>query len=118
MSTTRIPPILEPYTRLPRAGELVLLTNVLGAGTNWLVSQFLCAALAEKPRDEGTRGSGGIGDEEKEEETAVVLVSWMRDLEFWRGEGRKAWVSFMVLIPCLRLLCQEMCNVEGLLPKR
>ncbi|KAF2488897.1 hypothetical protein BU16DRAFT_553652 [Lophium mytilinum] len=97
MSTSRIPPILEQYTRAPSAGELVLLTNVLGAGTNWLISQFLCGALAEDPRRRagGAAALGGghetdAGEEEKGE-TAVLLVSWMRDLEFWTAEGRKAW---------------------------
>ncbi|KAF2805226.1 uncharacterized protein BDZ99DRAFT_574825 [Mytilinidion resinicola] len=97
MSTSRIPPILEQYTRAPQAGELVLLTNVLGAGTNWLISQFLCSTLAEDPRrriaGDDAFGSGHEigGTEEEKEETAVLLVSWMRDLAFWTAEGRKAW---------------------------
>ncbi|OCL03510.1 hypothetical protein AOQ84DRAFT_227285, partial [Glonium stellatum] len=97
MPPSRIPPLLQPYTRFPTKDSLTLLTSVLGASTNWLIIRFLCGAFedARAIRDGGD-GIGGLGDgssggsKEEEGETAVVLVSWMRDWEFWRTEGRKA----------------------------
>ena len=105
MPPSRIPPLLQPYTRLPTKDSLTLLTGVLGASTNWLVIRFLCGALssAHATKDDGD-GVGRLGDEfsgaSEEGESAVVLVSWMRDWEFWRAEGRKAGVSssFAILL--------------------
>ncbi len=75
--TTRIPPLLEPYTYLPPPESLVLLTSVLGASTNWLVLRFLYDALSPNR------------DSAAESETAVVLVSFMRDFDFWRDGARR-----------------------------
>ena len=36
---------------------------------------------------------GSAGDRRRKGEVAVVLVSWMRDVDFWRTEGMKAVVS-------------------------
>ncbi|CAG9995851.1 unnamed protein product [Clonostachys byssicola] len=71
---TRIPPLLEPYLALPDEASLILLTNVLGATSNWLVLRYLYSIL--KNQDDG-------------ENAGVVLVSFMRDSTFWReGAGR------------------------------
>ncbi|KAF1982832.1 hypothetical protein K402DRAFT_457022 [Aulographum hederae CBS 113979] len=104
MPSSRIPPLLEPYVYPPK-DSLYLLTGVLNATTNWLVLRYLCAALhdggAQNSRrgvkseenagdaipEPGGRGTLGDGDGEK---TAVVLVSWMRDFDFWRVEARRA----------------------------
>ena len=106
MPPSRIPPLLQPYTRLPTKDSLILLTSVLGASTNWLVIRFLCGALSSAhATKDGGDGVGRLSDEfsgarEGEGESAVVLVSWMRDWEFWRTEGRKAGVSgsFAILL--------------------
>lgn len=96
MPPSRTPLLLQPYTRLPTKDSLILLTSVLGASTNWLVIRFLCGALSSAhATKDGGDGVGRLGDEfsgarEEEGESAVVLVSWMRDWEFWRAEGRKA----------------------------
>ncbi|KAF2823300.1 hypothetical protein CC86DRAFT_447718 [Ophiobolus disseminans] len=73
--STRIPPLLQPYVHLPRNDSLLLLTSTLGATANWLLIRVLCDAL-NNPED------GGDGHN-------VVLVSWMREYEFWRQEARK-----------------------------
>ncbi|KAK2734287.1 hypothetical protein FQN55_002835 [Onygenales sp. PD_40] len=78
-------PLLAPYTNplsptAPR-GALTLLTSVLGATGNWVVVRVLCDALA------GGGGEGmGMGGDRK---VVVVLVSFLRGWEFWRGEGRR-----------------------------
>ncbi|KAF1995780.1 hypothetical protein P154DRAFT_526046 [Amniculicola lignicola CBS 123094] len=74
--STRIPPLLQPYTKFPSSDSIFLLTSVLGASANWLIIRFLCEAWQK--------------NEGEEEGFNVVLVSWMRDWEFWKGEGRKA----------------------------
>ncbi|KAJ9641491.1 hypothetical protein H2199_005461 [Coniosporium tulheliwenetii] len=105
MPPSRIPPSLQPYTSLPAESSLYLLTSVLGASTNWLVVRLLCGALAENNAGSSRRsargaedgdigglsshGSGTTGQDE-EGEVAVVLVSWMRDWEFWKSESRRA----------------------------
>ncbi|KAF1841624.1 uncharacterized protein K460DRAFT_409082 [Cucurbitaria berberidis CBS 394.84] len=76
--STRIPPLLQPSINLPRDDSLLLLTSTLGASANWLIIRFLCNALS----DSSTRDGG-------EEGPNVVLVSWMREYEFWKQEARK-----------------------------
>lgn len=72
--SSRIPPLLEPYLALPPEASLILLTSVLGAGSNWLVLRYLYSYL---------RGPGSAADEAKGG-TGVVLVSFLRDGAFWR----------------------------------
>ena len=76
--STRIPPLLQPSIHLPRDGSLLLLTSTLGASANWLIIRFLCDALSySNTQDDGEHGPN------------VVLVSWMREYEFWKQEARK-----------------------------
>ncbi|KAI9703304.1 MAG: hypothetical protein M1836_007870 [Candelina mexicana] len=75
--STRIPPLLEPYIHFPQSGTLILLTSVLGASTNWLVLRFLYNVLS------ASRDSAAVGD------IVVILVSFMRDLEFWKDGARR-----------------------------
>ncbi|KAG6005718.1 hypothetical protein E4U21_007734 [Claviceps maximensis] len=42
---TPLPPLLEPYLAYPPQNSLVLLTNVLGASSNWLVLRWVYALL-------------------------------------------------------------------------
>ncbi|KZM19680.1 uncharacterized protein EKO05_0004323 [Ascochyta rabiei] len=77
-SSSRIPPLLQPYVKLPREDSLLLLTSTLGASANWLLIRFLCDALSNNNHDGGA-----------DEGHNVVLASWMRDYEFWKQEARK-----------------------------
>lgn len=96
--STRIPHLLIPYLNLPPS-SLTLLTSVLGATTNWLLLRYLAYHLAPRiADDEGTlhglrraaRDDGeGVEGQEKGRgqgggDTAVVLVSFMRDYAFWK----------------------------------
>lgn len=105
----RIPPLLEPYIRLPPEASLILLTGVLDATPNWLTVRYLSGFLGDKQRHGGTRagqstagtnvgydgneGDGAVNQEDEQQGTAVVLVSWMRDWEFWKAEARRGAVS-------------------------
>ena len=75
--STRIPSLLEPYLSLPPEASLILLTSVLGASSNWLVIRFIYSAL------QGQDASPEQGD------TKVLLVSFMRDLNFWKENARR-----------------------------
>ena len=75
--STRIPPLLQPHVNLPRDDSLLLLTSTLGASANWLLTRFLCDALSNTARGGGEEGHD------------VVLVSWLREYEFWKQEARK-----------------------------
>ncbi|KAL7796497.1 hypothetical protein V8C37DRAFT_371911 [Trichoderma ceciliae] len=66
--SSKIPPLLEPYLGLPEEASLIILTNVLGASSNWLILRYLYSILQQG------RGT----------DSGVVLVSFMRDLAFWR----------------------------------
>lgn len=76
--TSRIPPLLHPFVRTPKNESLVLLTSTLDASANWLLTRFLCDALGSGQKDNDHGGAKN-----------VVLVSWMREYEFWRQEARK-----------------------------
>lgn len=78
--SSRIPPLLEPYLSLPPEASLILLTSVLGASTNWLVLRFLHSILI------GPEVTPEIGFED---EPKVLLVSFMRDLVFWKENARR-----------------------------
>lgn len=84
MSTSRIPHLLAPYLTLPPEASLILLTSVLGASANWLVLRFLHNAL-----------SNDAADPEPEIETKVLLVSFLRDLAFWK-DGARRLVNFIL----------------------
>lgn len=88
MSTSsRIPPLLQPHVNLPEDDSILLVTSTLGASANWLIVRFLCEAFG---RDSATKSvqDGGATESEKED-VGVVLVSFMRDWDFWRSEARK-----------------------------
>ncbi|KAK5136143.1 hypothetical protein LTR08_003980 [Meristemomyces frigidus] len=76
----RIPTALEPYLRLPPEASLILLTGTLGCNANWLTARFVGSLLA--PITGPSEGRDG-------RETAIVLVSWMRDATFWKSEARR-----------------------------
>ncbi|KAH7317650.1 hypothetical protein BKA65DRAFT_599659 [Rhexocercosporidium sp. MPI-PUGE-AT-0058] len=78
--SSRIPPLLEPYLALPPEASLVLLTSVLGASSNWLVLRFLHGALI---------GSEVSSEVASEDEPKVLLVSFVRDLAFWKENARR-----------------------------
>jgi len=80
MSTrNRTPPLLEPYLRLPPSGSQLLLTGVLDSTPNWLVTRLLRSAFAPCSESESP----------EEKDVTVVLVSWLRDYEFWKNEVRR-----------------------------
>src|SRR5690242_6512048 len=76
--STRIPPLLQPHLQLPREDSLLLLTSTLGATANWLIVRYLANALSNNSQQGGD-----------DEGHNVVLVSWMREYEFWKQEARK-----------------------------
>ena len=94
MSSSRLPPLLRPYVH-PSALSLTLLTSVLGATANWLILRFLFAALNP------VSGTPGTDDDASIHESRIVLVSFLRDWEFWRTEGRRAVGAHAQ--PCLSL---------------
>ncbi|KAK6003094.1 hypothetical protein QM012_000939 [Aureobasidium pullulans] len=80
MSTrNRTPPLLEPYLRLPSEGSQLLLTGVLDSSPQWLVTRLLRSASTPSSETESP----------EEQDVTVVLVSWLRDFEFWKSEARR-----------------------------
>ena len=75
-----IPPLLSNHFALPPESSLTLLTSVLGASSNWLVTRFLCTALTSpKAPDAISASDTGV---------KIIFVSWLRDWPFWK-EGAK-----------------------------
>ncbi|SPO03782.1 uncharacterized protein DNG_06465 [Cephalotrichum gorgonifer] len=82
--SSRTPHLIAPYLPLPPS-TLTLLTSVLGATTNWLLLRYLVHHLAPRiAGDDGEEPHGREGGEDGEGDTAVVLVSFMRDYAFWK----------------------------------
>ena len=86
-------PLLIPDLVLPPT-SLLLLTSVLAASSSWLVLQLVSSALSPRstifaPLSYQGDGVGSKGVTGKEEGVKVVLVSFLRDWEFWRAEGRR-----------------------------
>ena len=84
--SNRITPLLAPYLSNPPPTSLVLLTSVLGASTNWLVLRFIFAGLSNEAIERSRRSEGS---NEHEDDLSVVLVSFLRDWDFWREGGRR-----------------------------
>lgn len=83
MTSPRVPQLLEPYLSLPSPASLTLITAVLGATHNWLIARVLAVTLESGDRRENDDGEyNGM-------ETAAVLVSFMRDREFWKFEASR-----------------------------
>lgn len=77
----RIPPSLEPYLKLPPEASLILLASTLGCNATWLTALFVGSTLAANtPPNASDNGEG---------RTSMVLVSWMRDLTFWKDMIRR-----------------------------
>ncbi|KAK0633691.1 hypothetical protein B0T14DRAFT_533851 [Immersiella caudata] len=86
MSRT-LPHHLEPYLALPDEAALVVLTGILGASTNWLVLRYLYSFLKAPATLPARQQPTGLG--EKDKEVSVLLVSFLRDFNFWKeGAGR------------------------------
>jgi elongator complex protein 6 len=84
--SSRIPPLLQPYTRLPKDESILLVTSTLGASANWLIIQFLCESLSNSII-KNTQDEEAL--HEDTENISAILVSWMRDWDFWKSEARK-----------------------------
>ena len=83
-SSSAIPTLLAPYLFGNATASLTLLTSTLGATTNWLVLRFIHVALQRNK----------LGDDVQDSETSrIVLVSWLRDVNFWKDGGRKLGVD-------------------------
>jgi elongator complex protein 6 len=89
MSTTRIPPRLEPYVRTPPKGSLTLLTSVLGASANWLVLRFIYTALTTPHAAIDSNTTATKGDNNGGNEYTVLLTSFLRDKSFWVEGARR-----------------------------
>ncbi|EEH41886.2 hypothetical protein PAAG_03807 [Paracoccidioides lutzii Pb01] len=84
-------PLLAPYTASPfPAQSLTLITSVLGATSNWLVLRILHDALLNSGNGVCEDEPGfDTGREARRGKRRVVLVSFIRGWEFWRGEARR-----------------------------
>jgi len=100
--TSRIPSTLSPYITVPPRDSLTLVTSVLGASANWVIHRYLFAALDDGKSKRSVRSAryllGDEGAQQQQnspapEDFAVILVSWMRDWDFWKTEARRAVVS-------------------------
>ncbi|KFY10079.1 hypothetical protein V492_05200 [Pseudogymnoascus sp. VKM F-4246] len=81
---SQIPHLLSPYVAFPSESSLILLTSVLGASTNWLVLRYLQSYLGQNLE------TLSIANETEDGATTkVLLVSFMRDLAFWKDGARK-----------------------------
>jgi elongator complex protein 6 len=96
-SNSRVPQLLAPYVANVPKDSLILLTSTLSNSVNWLVIRCLCGAFsndAVKAREAPPlQEEHGGGTATTTQDVGVVLVSWMRDWEFWKTETRRAGVS-------------------------
>jgi elongator complex protein 6 len=98
-TSSRIPTLLEPYITASRPqGSLILLTSVLGASANWLTLLWLKSAVGDatrSPENADSKPHPKIGGEVKGK---VVLVSFLRDYDFWYQGSRRLVCEFPSLV--------------------
>ncbi|KAG6015861.1 hypothetical protein E4U54_002823 [Claviceps lovelessii] len=110
-SSSPLPPLLHPHLTTPLPPHsLVLLTNVLGASTNWLVLRWVYALLRSRGRGADVVGGEAEGKGEAEADTTVVLCSFLRDGAFWREGGGKMALNLLhnnrfIFVDGLTALC-------------
>jgi elongator complex protein 6 len=96
-SNSRIPQHLAPYVDDVPKDSLILLTSTLSNSVNWLIVRCLCVPLSNEAikarRVAPSQEELGESTNAVTDDVGVVLVSWMRDWEFWRTEARRAVVS-------------------------
>ncbi|KXS96427.1 hypothetical protein AC578_3009 [Pseudocercospora eumusae] len=78
MTSRSLPSALESYLTLPPPASLILLTSTLACSVNWLTTRFISRALSQDEHGP-----------EAEEQVSILLVSWMRDLAFWKTDIRR-----------------------------
>ncbi|KAI0476072.1 hypothetical protein GGR56DRAFT_693350 [Xylariaceae sp. FL0804] len=107
MASSRVPPLLDGYVRLPPEASLVLLSGVLGSTTNWLLCHYLCSLLLPPPPATGsstptttpTPSSSSVQQLQQQQQygadagAGVVLVSFLRDYAFWRESAGRLGVD-------------------------
>jgi elongator complex protein 6 len=89
----RIPPDLSPYIQIPSPDSLVLLTSVQNANANWLILRYLYAAFgrdAQTRRTLHTSVDNAPELDRQDVDSNVLVVSWLRDLDFWQTEAKRA----------------------------
>ncbi|KAF2150116.1 hypothetical protein K461DRAFT_281372 [Myriangium duriaei CBS 260.36] len=86
---SRIPPLLEACIRLPPEASLLLLSGVIDAAPHWLTVRFLSRLLGQPAQSGANKDGDAETSPEYDGKVGVVLVSWMRDREFWRAEARR-----------------------------
>uniref|UniRef100_A0A093VHX5 Elongator complex protein 6 n=1 Tax=Talaromyces marneffei PM1 TaxID=1077442 RepID=A0A093VHX5_TALMA len=84
-----IPHILSPYLThsTHSAQSLTIITSVLAATPNWLVLRYLHSVLSAATEHGQTHPYQG--GKKRRRAKRVVLVSFLRDWLFWRGEGKR-----------------------------
>ena len=87
-----IPPLLFPYFTLPPT-SLTLLTSTLTTSTNWLLLRYLYSAVKPPPDhlppytlQPQDHVKTGLSERTK---THVILLSYLRDLSFWKDGTKK-----------------------------
>ncbi|KAI9785647.1 MAG: hypothetical protein M1816_008270 [Peltula sp. TS41687] len=94
-TSSLIPPLLQPYL-LPTAprtssksnntsNTLTLLTSTLRTTTNWLLSLIIHHHLSSSSLPSSSPPSSSSSSSFSGTATVVVLVSFLRDYEFWRN---------------------------------
>lgn len=102
MSSSRTPPLLEPYLAVPPETSLIVLTSILGASTNWLVLRYLHAYLGRRSssnnRPTAAQQALGVESEAQDDDAAapgvlLLLVSFLRDYAFWKDGAARLGVD-------------------------
>lgn len=87
-----IPPLLNSFVSTVPEHSLTLITSVLGATSNWLLLRFLYPVLSNTSQGPSTSQNAG------DRKARVVLVSFLRGLDFWKAESRRLVRSFTTVI--------------------
>ncbi|OTA58600.1 hypothetical protein K449DRAFT_118506 [Hypoxylon sp. EC38] len=91
---SRIPPLLDTYLHLPPETSLVLLSGVLGSTPNWLVLRYLYSILSNSSVPVSRKDGPDLP---RNDDTSVVLISFLRDYTFWKDGAGKLGIDLDML---------------------
>ena len=114
-STSRIPQHVAPYVENVPKDSLTLLTSTLSNSVNWLTVRYVCAAFVNDAVKDRPQRETGDGAANSSGDIGVVLVSWMKDWEFWRAEARRSCVSEVdtfIATLCLMKACRALMSLR------
>jgi hypothetical protein len=90
-SSSKVPQLLQPVIESLAQDSLHLLTEVTGTSNTWLATRYIAGFLSHQSRPLASTQNETLGAKASKPR-AVLLLSFLRTLEFWKLDAKRACV--------------------------